>query len=181
VFVAGTALLGALVAVLDWVYKIGWLKFSFVPPLTFLKFDALGIPMMLSYLLFGILSGTITSLVGWFSISFRSPFSGFMKFAAEFSTMIGVYIVLRARSFSNVWLKIAALISGVLMRGIVMAMVNVLLLPIFTTTTQEFVLAWIHFIFAFNVIQGVISVFGGFLIYEAIVLRLPSLRSSDNK
>jgi len=178
VFVAGTALFGALVAALDWVYKIGWLKISFVPPLTFLKFDALGIPMMLSYLLFGLLSGTMTSLVAWVSISFRNPFSGFMKFMAEFSTMIGVYIVLRTRSFTSVWLRTVGLISGALVRGIVMVIVNVLLLPIFTTTTQEFVLAWVHFFFIFNVAQGVISVVGGFLIYEAILLRLPSLKAN---
>jgi len=177
VFIAGTAILAAVVVVLDQMTKMAGLKIPFTPPLTFLKFDALGIPMLLSYFLFGFLSGAITSAVAWFSISFRDPFSGFMKFLAEFSTIMGVYLVLRARRpTSNMW-KGLAMLSGIMVRVIVMAVANVLLLPLFTTTTIEFVLAWLHLISIFNIIQGAISVFGGFLVYEAVILRLPSLRA----
>ena len=175
VFVAGTALLGAAVAVLDLGVR---LKIPF-PLLPYLKFDALGIPMLLSSFLFGFFSGAITSLVAWLTISTRDPFSGFMKFAAEFSTVIGVYIVLRARSPRNLWRKTLAMISGVLVRVIVMAVANIMLLPVFMPAiykTYNAVIVLIPLISLFNAIQGAVSVFGGFLIYEAVVLRLPSLK-----
>jgi len=177
VFVAGTALLGAIVAVLDWTFKIAGLKIPF-PLFTSLKFDALGIPMLLSYFLFGFFSGTITSIVAWLSISPRDPFSGFMKFLAEFSTILGVFIVLRAhRPSSGLW-KVLAMISGIIFRVAVMDVANILLLPIFTAfyRTPEAVILIVPFISLFNVIQGAVSVFGGFLLYEAVVTRLPSLR-----
>jgi len=178
VFVAGTALLGATVAVLDWSrFKISY------PLLPFLKFDALGIPMLLSYFLFGFLSGMITSVVSWLSISTHDPlfpFSGLMKFLAEFSTITGVYFVLRAhRPTSNRW-RTLSMISGISARVITMAVANILLLPIFMSSyykTYAAVIVLIPLISVFNAVQGAVSVFGGFVVYEAIVLRLPSLKS----
>jgi riboflavin transporter FmnP len=175
VFVAGTALLGAAVAVLDLGVRLK-IPFPFLP---YLKFDVLGIPMLLSSFLFGFFSGSITSLVAWLSISTRDWFSGFMKFAAEFSTVIGVYAVLRARSPSNAWWKSLAMISGMSVRVIVMAVANIVLLPVFMPAiykTYDAVIVLIPLISLFNAIQGAVSVFGGFLIYEAVVLRLPSLK-----
>lgn len=175
VFFAGTAILGAVVVVLDVGVR---LKVPF-PPLAFIKFDVLGIPMMLSYFLFGFVSGLITSLVAWLSISSRDPFSGFMKFAAELSTIVGVYIVLRARNPGNVWWKILAMISGVFVRVVVMAIANIVLLPVFMPgyyATYNAVVVLVPLISLFNAIQGAISVFGGFLFYEAVVIRLPSLK-----
>ena len=179
VFIAGTALLGSMVVVLDWMSKIAGLKISFVPPLAFLKFDTLGIPMLLAYFLFGLVSGMVASMVAWLSISFRDPFGGFMKFLAEFSTIIGVYLVLRVHQPTSNWWKALSMVTGVLVRVIVMAVANILLLPIFTKTTTEFVFAWLHLFSLFNAIQGVISISGGFLIYEAVVLRLPSLKPNN--
>lgn len=177
VFIAGTALLGATVIVLDWTSKaIPGLRTPFIPPLTFLKFDVLGIPMLLAYFMFGLPSGAMSSIVAWFSISFRDPFSGFMKFLAEFSTIMGVYVVLRIRRPSSYWWKALSMISGVVVRVGVTAAANLLLLPIFTTTRMEFVLAWLHYFSLFNAIQGAISVFGGFLVYEAVASRLPALK-----
>lgn len=177
VFVAGTALLGAVVVVLDLGVR---LKVPF-PPLAFMKvkFDVLGIPMMLSYFLFGFISGLITSLVAWLSISSRDAFSGFMKFAAEFSTIVGVYIVLRTRNPGTVWWKVLAMVSGVLVRVVVMAIANVMLLPVFMPAfyrTYDAVIVLVPLISLFNAIQGAVSVFGGFLFYEAVVIRLPSLK-----
>jgi hypothetical protein len=42
--------------------------------------------------------------------------------------------------------------------------------------TYNAVIVLIPLISLFNAIQGAVSVFGGFLIYEAVVLRLPSLK-----
>lgn len=178
-FIAGTALLGAMVAVLDWTFKIAGLKIPF-PLLPFLKFDVLGIPMLLSYFLFGFSSGFITSMVAWLSIASRDPFSGFMKFLAEFSTIIGVYFVLRTRRPSSYWWKGIAIISGILVRVVVMAVANILLLPIFMPAvykTYTAVIVLVPLMSIFNAVQGVLSVFGGFLFYEAVMLRLPSLKN----
>ncbi len=175
VFVAGTAILGALVIILDLVVRF---KISF-PPLPYLKLDALGIPMLLSSFLFGLVSGSITSLVAWLTISTRDWFGGFMKFAAELSTMLGVYFILRARRPNNAWWKTLAMISGVLTRVTVMAAANVALLPVFMPAfykTYDAVVVLIPLISLFNAVQGGISVFGGFLVYEAVVLRLPLLK-----
>jgi riboflavin transporter FmnP len=176
VFIAGTALLGAVVVVLDWTFKIAGLKIPF-PLLTFLKFDVLGVPMLLSFFLFGCLSGVTTSMVAGLSISFRDPFSGFMKFLAEFSTIAGVYLVLRVRRpASNGW-KAFSVISSILIRVVVMAAANLLLMPIFTSIRLEIILSWLPLISIFNAVQGLLSVFGGFIFYEAVMLRLPSLKA----
>jgi len=178
VFWASTALLGAVVFVLDWAFKIAGLKIWF-PPLIFLKFDFMGIPMLLAYFLFGFPAGIVTSLVAFLSISLRNQFSGFMKFLAEFATIVGVYIVLRARKPTSNKLKILAMISSVVIRVAVMDIANVLLLPIFLPvfySTHTAVIILLPLISLFNVIQGSISVFGGFLLYEAVIRRLPSLK-----
>ncbi|RLI43630.1 hypothetical protein DRO69_09060, partial [Candidatus Bathyarchaeota archaeon] len=118
-FIAGTALLGATVAVLDWLSKIFSLKIPF-PLLTPLKFDVIGIPTVISYLLFGPLSGIIACIVAFLSISFRNPFSGFMKGLAELATVIGAFLILRAKNPSVLHKrkKIFAGISSIALRVI---------------------------------------------------------------
>ncbi len=180
VFLATTALLGSVVFVLDWTFKIAGLKIPFpLPPLTSLRFDLMGIPMILAYFLFGLPAGIVTSLVAFLSISFRNPSSGFMKFLAEFATIVGVYIVLRARKPTSDKLKILAMTSGIVLRVALMDLANVLLLPIFMPAfypTHMAVIVLLPLISLFNMIQGSISVFGGFLLYEAVTQRLPSLK-----
>jgi riboflavin transporter FmnP len=180
IFIAGTAILGATVAVLDWLSKIFSLKVPF-PLLIYLKFDVIGIPAVMAYFLFGPLSGVIACLVAFLSISFRNPFSGFMKSLAELATIIGAFLILRARSppVLHKYKKIFAGISSVALRVVIMAVVNVLLLPVFLSSfyTTETVIALLPVFCIFNAIQGVISITGGFLVCEAIMLRLPSLRA----
>ncbi len=139
-----------------------------------LRFDILGIVVLVSFFLFGFYSATTTSLILMFSIGLRDPFSGVMRFIAEFATILGVYLVLRARRpASNGW-KIASIGSGILARVGVTAVSNVLLLPIFMSgfyASSLAVMASLPFIASFNVIQGAISILGGFLLYEAILLR----------
>jgi len=72
-----------------------------------------------------------------------------------------------------------AMISGIFVRVVVMAIANILLLPIFMPEfykTYTAVIVLIPFMSLFNAIQGILSVFGGFFFYEAIVLRLPLLK-----
>jgi len=102
-----------------------------------------------------------------------------MKFLAEFATIVGVYIVLRARKPTSDKLKILAMISGIIVRVALMGIVNVLLLPIFVPAfypTHMAVVVLLPLFSLFNIIQGSISIFGGFLLYEAVIRRLPSLK-----
>ena len=174
IFIAGTAILGATVAVLDWLSKIFSLKVPF-PLLIYLKFDVIGIPAVMAYFLFGPLSGVIACLVAFLSISFRNPFSGFMKSLAELATIIGAFLILRVRSplVLHKYKKILAGISSVALRVIVMAVAIVFLIPTWIVSLPVICL--------FNAIQGTISITGGFLVYEAIMLRLPSLKAARNE
>jgi len=169
-FIAGTAILGATVAVLDWLSKIFSLKVPF-PLLIVLRFDVIGIPAAMAYFLFGPLSGVIACLVAFLSISFRDPFSGFMKGLAELATVIGAFLILRVRSppVLHKYEKIFAGVSSVVLRVVVMAVAIIFLIPTWIVSLPVICL--------FNAIQGVISIAGGFLVYEAIMLRLPSLRA----
>jgi riboflavin transporter FmnP len=173
-FIAGTTLLGATVAVLDWLSKIFSLKMPF-PLLIYLKFDVIGIPAVMAYLLFGPLSGVIACLVAFLSISFRNPFSGFMKGLAELATVIGAFLILRVRSpsFLHKRKKIFAGISSVVLRVVVMAVAIIFLIPTWIVSLPVLCL--------FNAVQGTISITGGFLVYEAIMLRLPSLKATRNE
>ena len=146
-----------------------------------LRFDLIGIPMILALFLFGPASGAVTCAVGALSIAFRGPPNAFLKFVAEFSTIIGVYVVLRIRGLGSLnrgRIKLWATGSGITVRVLVMAVTNLMLLPLFFSAwyTFESVLLLSPAIAVFNVLQGVISAFGGFIVYEAVVRRLPSLK-----
>jgi len=176
VIVAGTAVLGAVVAVLE-MTRFARIPFPLYP---ILKFDVMGIPMVITYLFFGLIPGSATCFVSFAVISFRDPFSGFMKTLAELATILGAFLILRGKdpSVSNKRKAFAAL-SAITLRVTVMDIANVLLLPVFMPkfyATPQAAMAIVHLVSAFNVIQGAISILGGFIVYEAITRRMPSLK-----
>lgn len=66
------------------------------------------------------------------------------------------------------------------LRVIVMSVANIVFLPIFMPgyyRTPMAVAAVIHFIAAFNAVQGAMSSAGGFFLYEAVTSRIPSLKN----
>ncbi len=95
--IAGTALLAALVVVFDYSMKYSGLKMIF-PWLPFLKFDFTGIPIVLSFYLFGFISSAFTSAIALFAILARSGdfFSASMKALAELFTVVGMAFALQA-------------------------------------------------------------------------------------
>jgi len=58
----GTAILAALVIIFDYSLKFSGLKIPF-PWMPFLKFDFTGVPIVVSFLLFGTSSSAITSTI----------------------------------------------------------------------------------------------------------------------
>jgi len=178
VLLAGTALLGAIAAILDWTFKLANLKIPF-PLMTDLKFDLLGIPMVLALLLFGLLSGIITCSIGAASIAIRGPPNAVLKFLAELSTIFGIYLVLRIKGLKSLDSQRARLLgagTSIIVRVLVMIVANLLLLPLFFSQAFDAVLLLSPVVAVFNVLQGAVSALGGLLVYEAVTDRLPSLK-----
>lgn len=69
--ITGTAILSALVVVFDYTLKYSGLKIPF-PWMPTLKFDFTGIPILLSFLMYGLPSAFTTSLIALFAIVVRS-------------------------------------------------------------------------------------------------------------
>jgi riboflavin transporter FmnP len=174
--IAQTAVLSALVVVFDYTMKFSGFKIIY-PWLPYLKFDFTGIPIALSFLLIGLLSGATTSTVAMLAILVRSGdvVSAFTKALAEFSTILGMSIGMRVFKKNLKLEKPVSFIIGCLMRVVIMAIANLVILPLYTSMTFEAALLASPLTAVFNLIQGSITIFGGYLIYEALKLRVPSL------
>jgi riboflavin transporter FmnP len=177
-FLARTAILSALVVVFDYTLKFSGLKIPFpVPGLQFLKFDFTGIPIVLSLLLIGPGSATVTSVVAFLAILVRSGdvLSAFMKAIAEFSTILGMYAGSAWLKPSTRLAKPVSFLLGDLARILAMTVMWLLVLPVYTSMPFDFALLTSPLAAVFNAMQGMISMFGGYLIYEALIRRLPSM------
>jgi len=179
---AGTAILAALVVVFDYTVKYSGLKVPF-PWLPILKFDFTGIPIILSLLLFGLVPGAFTSVIAVLAILARSgDFVGSsMKGLAEFLTVFGMFLGLKMATKFRLPFSFCL---GIATRVFVMMLVNLGLIYMglmrFPPSYSEIPsLLIILLTGVFNVIQGAISIIGGYFIYEAIKRRSPSL--AENK
>ncbi len=170
---AGTAVLGALVVVFDYTLKFSGLKIPF-PLFPLLKFDFTGIPIMLSYLLFGLSSGATTSSIAFLAILVRSgdAIGPLMKAIAELSTVVGMALFPRRTTQLG---KTTSIALGLGLRVVVMSGVNLLVLPTFYAQYYTFTAAvlLLPLLAVFNLIQGAISIFGGLLIHKAIAGKIP--------
>jgi riboflavin transporter FmnP len=174
----GTALLAALVIVFDYALKFSGLKIPF-PWMPMLKFDFTGIPIALSLFMYGLPSALMTSLVAFVGIVARSGdvLSAAMKFAAEFSTILGLALGMKlAERFSPRIQNGSGLTLGVLFRVVAMSFANILVLPIYSYP-MEVAYGMLPLIAAFNVISGTITILLGAFLYEAIKRRFPIPRA----
>lgn len=166
--IAGTAILGALVIVLDLTFWFAKIKIPF-PIFPRLKFDFDGVPIILSLYLYGPYSSFATSCIVFLIISFRDPISAFMKALAEFSTALGIMpFYKKGRKI----FQLIGIISGIALRTIIMAISNVLVLPYFKILPLEAVLSILPFICAFNIVAGAISAILGYVLYESLKRRI---------
>ncbi|MCW4020656.1 MAG: hypothetical protein NWF14_05455 [Candidatus Bathyarchaeota archaeon] len=179
---AHTAALSALVIVFDYALKFSNLKIRF-PWLPFLKFDFTGIPIVLAFLLFGFVSGATTSVIAFVGILARSGdvIGASMKGLAELSTVLGMALGLwLLRDHARVR-KHASFVFGIASRSCIMVCTNLLL--VFTGVLAlygsyaEIPVVVSLLVGAFNAAQGFLSMLGGYLIYEALIHRIPSLAS----
>jgi len=182
---AGTVVLGALVVVFDFTMKYSALKIRF-PWLPFLKFDFTGIPIVLSFLLFGLMSGATTSTIALLAILGRSGdvVGSSMKGLAELSTILGMALGLLLKRNPSKLRKPASFIVGISARSLVMICTNLIL--IFTGVMAlygdyaEIPVIVSLLVGAFNAVQGSLSILGGYFIYETIVRRIPSLATGKS-
>ena len=175
---AGNAILGALVVVFDYSMKFSGFKIPF-PLLPYIKFDFTGIPIVLSLLLFDLISGGITSIVAFLGILVRSGdiVGSSMKALAEFSTILGMTLILLWFKKLSKFKKTFSFVLGSISLLLVMFVVNLIVQPLYYGIPFFEVLLISPYIGAFNLVQGFLSMFGGYLIYEAITRRFPSLIS----
>jgi len=172
---AGTATLAALTIVLDYAWKYSNLKLPF-PPLTYLKFDFTGIPIVLASLLFGFIPGTIASLVAAVGILARSGkvLDSSMKGLAEFATILGIAIGLKLLKRLR---KPVSSVLGITSRVLIMAIANLTAIYIGVMPLNQDVPLIIVTLLTgvFNTVQGALTVYGGFVVYEALRRRAPHL------
>jgi riboflavin transporter FmnP len=170
---AGTAVLGAMVIVLDYSLKFSGLKIPF-PWLPVLKFDFTGLPVALSLFLYGLPSGGVTSAIAFLGIVLRSgDFVGAsMKALAEFSTVLGIALFPRK---SGRWGRVGSFVLGMVLRVVVMTLASLVVFPVFYGNPLAAVLLLLPLIGVFNLAIGFMNILLGYLIYEAVVRRVPSL------
>jgi len=167
----GTAILAALVIVFDYSLKFSGLKIPF-PWMPFLKFDFTGVPIVISLLLFGLSSSSITSTVACLGIVLRSGdlVGGAMKGIAEFSTVLGMALGLRLMGRFNAGsmsTKTVSITLGVLLRILSMSVWNLVVLPYAYGMPLGAVVGMLPLLGVFNGIQGTITTFIGYMLYEA--------------
>ena len=171
----GTAILAALVIIFDYSLKFSGLKIPF-PWMPFLKFDFTGIPIVISLLLYGITSAATTSAVACLGIIVRSGdlIGGAMKGIAEFSTVmgmaLGIYLASRLGLGEKYW-KALSVIVGVSSRIILMSLWNLIVLPNYYGLTFSATAGMLPLLGVFNGIQGIMTAFLGYLLYEAYTRR----------
>ena len=172
---AVTTLLSALVVVLDYTMKYSNLKIPF-PMLPFLKFDFTGIPIVLSCLLVGFAPGVLASAVATAAILARSGdvIGSSMKGLAEFVTILGIAIGLKLRLNMSI-----VFVLGISFRVVVMTGANLLLIQggimAMPQSYADIPVVFGLLLGVFNAIQGGISVLGGFVVFQALRRRAPSL------
>lgn len=170
--ITGTALLGALVIVFDYSMKYSNLKIPF-PWLPYLKFDFTGVPIVLSWALFGLTSGVITSAVALFGILIRSGdlVGASMKSLAELSTISGMALSIKLFKRSERLTKFSSLTLGIFSRCLTMFFANLTVLPLYYKIPMPVVITLTPLIIAFNIIEGLISITFGFFLYDILIHR----------
>jgi riboflavin transporter FmnP len=171
----GTAILSALVIVFDYSLKFSGLKIPF-PWMPFLKFDFTGIPIILCLFLFDISSSITVTLVAGLSIMARSGdlIGASMKVIAEGSTVLGLYLGTRIikGSYKDSGLNFVLVLISIIARVVDMSILNLIVLPNAYGMPFTVVVGMLPLLGVFNAIQGLISIFLGYFLFEAYKRRI---------
>ncbi len=94
-----------------------------------------------------------------------------MKAMTEFSTVLGMALGLRFKKIG----KPASYALGIVSRVLITTLANLVVLPSYHGIPFEVTVQLSPLIGAFNVFQGSLNILGGYVIYEALIRRIPSL------
>lgn len=123
-----------------------------------ISWDLTGIPMMISLLFYGSISGVYTSLIGCSIIFLRgNVHGGIFKLIAELSTLLGFVLLKRGIVLKS--------ILAVTSRVVIMTVANYFLLQLFYKMPEPVVTALLVPIALFNVTQALINIIPAYLIY----------------
>jgi riboflavin transporter FmnP len=158
--VAAVSLLGALAALWEIIPGPPFdIPFPLYPRISL---DLTGIPMMISLLFYGPISGVYTSLIGCSIIFFRGNVpGGIFKLVAELATLLGFVLLKRS--------VVVRSILAVTLRAAVMTVTNYFLLQLFYKMPEPVVVGLLVPIALFNVIQALINIIPAYLIYLRIL------------
>jgi riboflavin transporter FmnP len=154
--VAAASLLGALAALWEIIPGPPFdIPFPLYPQISL---DLTGIPMMISLLFCGPISGVYTSLIGCSIIFLRGNVpGGIFKLVAELATLLGFVLLKR-----NIFVRS---ILAVTLRVTVMTATNYFLLQLFYKMPEPAAFILLVPIALFNVIQALINIIPAYLIY----------------
>jgi riboflavin transporter FmnP len=157
--VAAASILGALAALWEIIPGPPFdIPFPIYPRISW---DLTGIPMMISLLFYGSISGVYTSLIGCSIIFLRGNVSGgIFKLIAELSTLLGFALLKRSIVLKS--------ILAVTSRVAIMTVVNYFLLQFFYKMPEPVVTGLLVPIALFNVTQALINIIPAYLIYLRI-------------
>jgi riboflavin transporter FmnP len=157
--VAAASLLGALAALWEIISGPPFdIPFPLYPRISW---DLTGIPMMISLMFYGPVSGVYTSLIGCSIIFLRGNVpGGIFKLVAELATLLG--FVLLKKSI------VAKSILAVTLRVAFMTAANYFLLQLFYKMPEPVVAGLLVPIALFNGIQALINIIPAYLIYLRI-------------
>jgi riboflavin transporter FmnP len=165
--IAAASLLGALAALWEIIPGPPFdVPFPIYPRISF---DITGIPMMISLLFYGPISGIYTTLIGCSIIFLRGNVpGGIFKLIAELATLLG-FVLLK----KSIILKSLLAVTS---RMAVMTAVNYFLLQLFYKMPEPAAAALLIPIALFNVTQALINIIPAYLIYS----RISGLKNSGN-
>lgn len=171
VIVAGASLFSALVTIVEYLsLAIPGLRipFPWLPQLN-LKFDMAEIPVVLSFFVYDFPVGLLTSAIVPLTIIARgttNPIGAFLKGVAVLSTILGLAPLWKRSKFLS-----GAL--GTISRVILMSIVNLITLQALYGYSLETTLFFLPLIALFNAIHSILTIGGAYVIYEALLSRLP--------
>ncbi len=129
-----------------------------------LSFDPVGIPILLTLMLAGLVPSVYVAGISSSIIFFRGNLAGgTLKLLAELSTILGFYLLMRR---GILWASVSALS----VRVIFMMLTNYYLLQFFFGIPPDVVVSvWLPFLVPFNLAQGLINIWGA----DYVKLRIP--------
>jgi len=173
--VAGTSVFSALVAVVEYLslaIPLLRIPFPWLPQLS-LKFDMAEIPAALSFFVYGLPVGILTSAIVPLTIiarGTRNPIGAWLKGVAVLTTIVGLAPFWRRNRYLSG-------VLGTISRVFLMSIVNLVTLQLLYGYSLEVTLIFLPWIGVFNALHSVLTIGGAYIIYWGLILRLPRLRT----